>query len=208
MGKPGFDPKCKEARILASYHDREGAIAKDLQGSRLWQVLQERRVKDYATHVSICERCWTHARSCASCGVDMTKVAHRFSCPDNPAKWRGLFRKQPAPLAHEASQRPGRPRPAPAPGPRPAPTFAFNGGPTPASPRAAAPRPPTAHEVLGLKPGATGDEIRRAFREKAMEYHPDRVQGLGSDLKQLAEVKMREINAAYEELLRLKASAK
>ncbi|MCX5787592.1 MAG: J domain-containing protein [Elusimicrobia bacterium] len=33
-----------------------------------------------------------------------------------------------------------------------------------------------AYRVLGLSAGATADDVKRAYRQKALEYHPDRFQ--------------------------------
>lgn len=48
------------------------------------------------------------------------------------------------------------------------------------------------YEVLGLSKGASDDEIKKAFRRKAIELHPDKA---GGD-----EAKFKEINEAYEVL--------
>lgn len=57
-------------------------------------------------------------------------------------------------------------------------------------------------EVLSLQPGASDDDVSAAYRRMAQMYHPDKVTNLGPELKQLADRKMREINAAYEALKR------
>lgn len=54
------------------------------------------------------------------------------------------------------------------------------------------------YEVLGLKPGATQEEIKKSYRNLIKQYHPD--QYGDNPLKDLAEEKMRDINAAYDAL--------
>jgi len=48
------------------------------------------------------------------------------------------------------------------------------------------------YEILGLKKGATEDEIKSGFRKKAMDYHPDKNPG-----DKAAEEKFKEVNEAY-----------
>lgn len=52
------------------------------------------------------------------------------------------------------------------------------------------------YEVLGLKEGATSQEIKDAYRKLVKQYHPDRYKD--NPLADLAEEKMREINEAYD----------
>jgi len=54
------------------------------------------------------------------------------------------------------------------------------------------------YEVLGIKPGATQDEIKSAYRKLIKQYHPDKF--IDNPLKNLAEDKMIEINEAYDTL--------
>ncbi|WP_125153384.1 J domain-containing protein [Clostridium rectalis] len=56
------------------------------------------------------------------------------------------------------------------------------------------------YEILGLKEGASKEEIKRAYRELAKKYHPD--QYGNNPLRELAEDKMRELNEAYDLLMK------
>lgn len=60
------------------------------------------------------------------------------------------------------------------------------------------------YQVLGVKPDASDDEIKRAYRELARKYHPDNYQN--NPLADLAEEKMKEINEAYDAVTKLRAS--
>ena len=54
------------------------------------------------------------------------------------------------------------------------------------------------YEVLGISKGASQDEIKKAYRKLAKQYHPDNY--VNNPLKDLAEEKFKEINEAYEQL--------
>ena len=57
------------------------------------------------------------------------------------------------------------------------------------------------YEVLGVSRQDSEEEIRRAFRRKAMEFHPDRNKDPG------AEEKFKEVNEAYQVLTDAKKRA-
>lgn len=56
------------------------------------------------------------------------------------------------------------------------------------------------YEILGIKEGASEKEIKEAYREQVKKYHPDKHQD--NPLYELAEEKLREINEAYEYLMK------
>jgi DnaJ-class molecular chaperone len=60
----------------------------------------------------------------------------------------------------------------------------------------------THYEILGVDKTADADEIKNAYRKKAMQYHPDRNQGDDN-----AEHKFKEVGAAYDVLKDLQKRA-
>ena len=56
------------------------------------------------------------------------------------------------------------------------------------------------YAVLGVKHTATREEIKRAYREQANRYHPDKVSHLGEEFQAMAKTKFQEIQWAYEKL--------
>ena len=59
------------------------------------------------------------------------------------------------------------------------------------------------YKILGVSPTATDDEVKAAYRALARKYHPDKYRD--SDLAEMAGEKMKEINAAYDEVQKIRA---
>ena len=54
------------------------------------------------------------------------------------------------------------------------------------------------YKVLNVSPSASDEEVKKAYRDLARKYHPDNYHD--NPLADLAQEKMKEINAAYEEV--------
>ncbi|HJY98328.1 MAG TPA: DnaJ C-terminal domain-containing protein [Patescibacteria group bacterium] len=52
------------------------------------------------------------------------------------------------------------------------------------------------YDILGISKGASADEIKKAYRKQALEWHPDR----HKDDKEAAEKRFKEINESYQVL--------
>jgi len=71
-----------------------------------------------------------------------------------------------------------------------------------ASSKRTAPGSSDPYEVLGVDRGEGFEEIRRRYKEKMLQYHPDRVLHLGREFQEMAEGKTREITEAFQKILR------
>ena len=56
------------------------------------------------------------------------------------------------------------------------------------------------YEILGVSKNSDAKEIKKAYREMVMTYHPDKMVHLGEEQAQEAHLKFLEIMEAYKEL--------
>lgn len=56
------------------------------------------------------------------------------------------------------------------------------------------------YKILGISPDTTDDEVKKAYRQLAKQYHPDNY--VNNPLADLAAEKMKEINSAYDTIIR------
>ncbi len=60
------------------------------------------------------------------------------------------------------------------------------------------------YTTLGITSSASDDDVEQAYRRMISDYHPDKVANAAKELRELAEVRAREINAAYETIKQLR----
>ena len=60
------------------------------------------------------------------------------------------------------------------------------------------------YKILGVSPSDDDDKIKQAYRELVRKYHPDKY--ANTDLADMANEKMKEINAAYEQIQEMRRS--
>lgn len=60
------------------------------------------------------------------------------------------------------------------------------------------------YEILGVSENASDEEIKKAYRKLAKQYHPDNY--TDNPLKELADEKMKQINDAYDTIQKMRAS--
>ncbi len=61
---------------------------------------------------------------------------------------------------------------------------------------------PSWDQVLGVSLAASRDEITAAYKQQISQYHPDKVANMGEEIRELAERRSKQINAAYDAALR------
>ncbi|MGM0464299.1 MAG: TerB family tellurite resistance protein [Bacteroidota bacterium] len=56
------------------------------------------------------------------------------------------------------------------------------------------------YRILEISPDVSDEEVKKAYRKMARKYHPDMVNHLGEDFKEVAHEKFRKVNEAYENI--------
>lgn len=54
------------------------------------------------------------------------------------------------------------------------------------------------YAILGVKPTADDEDIRKAYRRAALKYHPDKQAGKSENEKETANAAFKEVSSAYE----------
>lgn len=59
-------------------------------------------------------------------------------------------------------------------------------------------------QILGVREGASADELKQAYHQLVRAHHPDRIKGMGlaSEYQEMATKNLARINDAYAELLK------
>lgn len=63
------------------------------------------------------------------------------------------------------------------------------------------------YHVLGIEPNATEEEIKKAYRQMAIRYHPDKVIHMGEEYQKGAKEKFQKVQEAYDNIKKARGIA-
>lgn len=147
--------------------------------------------------------------ACQACGARIHLVAHgegRYAPPGQPPPAVVPEAERQPPWMREGAPDPRRAAPPPRsePPPRADAPPEPDPGPDPEPLRVEVPEaeeplgPADALALLGVEPTADHDTIERAFRERSLTCHPDKVAHLDPEFQELAERKFRRLQRAFD----------
>lgn len=58
----------------------------------------------------------------------------------------------------------------------------------------------SAYKILEINPNANDEDVKKAYRNMANKYHPDKVSHLGEDFQKIANEKFQKVNHAYRQI--------
>lgn len=209
-----LDPTCGAARAIDEKHREQTTLLGGSEG-QLATIVRNTQDRQILAHIGGCARCSSYRNAfCPECAFDLRTQKHGWRCARGnstwtewlPWNWRARTAPGHAPTAARApavdTSAPTRSVPVRDAMPPRRPVIPHRRS---VSPPAAKPSPsPLAHAyaVLGVTSAATMEQVRRAFRERALQYHPDKVAHMAPEFRSVAETKMKEINDAYERIKR------
>ena len=56
------------------------------------------------------------------------------------------------------------------------------------------------YKILEVDANVSDEEVKKAYRKMAVKYHPDKVDGMGEDVRKAAEEKFKRLQEAYENI--------
>src|SRR5690606_6236907 len=63
------------------------------------------------------------------------------------------------------------------------------------------------YHILGIEPNATDEEVKKAYRQMAIRYHPDKVIHMGEEYQKGAKEKFQKVQESYENIKKQRGMA-